>query len=164
MDDRFGARAVIIFLPDRPDDLRPRPDLGRQHHRVFFFIRTEAAPEGAFFASLPEQVFIGLGGLIGAVSGPLQASCRSLLIRLAPPDRMTQYFGLMALSGKLTSFLAPLAVSVVTSLTSSQPAGMSVILVFFCARPRPSHDGYGKAGRASGLNPFHSVNKKTRRL
>ena len=44
---------------------------------------------------------------------------------------MTQYFGLLALSGKVTSFLAPLAVGIVTSLTTSQPAGMSVILVFF---------------------------------
>lgn len=130
MDDRFGARAVIIFCLI----VLMICGLGLisvDSTTVFFVIRTEAAPEGAFFASLPEQVFIGLGGLIGAVSGPLQASCRSLLIRLAPPDRMTQYFGLMALSGKLTSFLAPLAVGVVTSLTSSQAAGMSVILVFF---------------------------------
>ncbi|MEC9401835.1 MAG: MFS transporter, partial [Pseudomonadota bacterium] len=92
---------------------------------------TAAAPEGALFASLPEQVFIALGGVIGAVSGPLQASCRSLLVRIAPPQHVTQYFGLLALSGKVTSFLAPLTVGVVTALTASQPAGMSVILVFF---------------------------------
>ncbi|GAB4541728.1 MAG: hypothetical protein Tsb0019_41340 [Roseibium sp.] len=44
---------------------------------------------------------------------------------------MAQYFGLLALSGKVTSFLAPLTVGLVTAATGSQPAGMSVILLFF---------------------------------
>ncbi|MET1416155.1 MFS transporter [Roseibium sp. HPY-6] len=130
MDDRFGAKPVIIFSLV----VLMICGLGMisvDRTTVFFVIETEAAPEGALFASLPEQVFIALGALIGAVSGPLQASCRSLLIRLAPQEHMTQYFGLLALSGKVTSFLAPLAVGVVTALFNSQPAGMSVILVFF---------------------------------
>jgi len=130
MDDRFGAKPVIVF------SLIVLMICGFgmisiDKTTVFFVFHTEAPPEGALLASLPERVFIGLGAIIGAVSGPLQASCRSLLIRLAPREHMTQYFGLLALSGKVTSFLAPLAVGIVTDLTSSQPAGMSVILVFF---------------------------------
>lgn len=130
MDDRFGAKPVIVFSLI----VLMFCGLGMisvDSTTVFFVIKTAAAPEGALFASLPEQVFIALGAVIGAVSGPLQASCRSLLVRLAPHEHMTQYFGLLALSGKVTSFLAPLAVGIVTSLTASQPAGMSVILVFF---------------------------------
>ncbi|POF32804.1 MFS transporter [Roseibium marinum] len=130
MDDRFGARPVIVFSLI----VLMICGLGMisiDRTTVFFVITTKAAPEGALFASLPEQVFIGLGAAIGAVSGPLQASCRSLLIRLTPREHVTQYFGLLALSGKVTSFLAPLTVGVVTALTASQPAGMSVILVFF---------------------------------
>jgi UMF1 family MFS transporter len=130
MDDRFGAKPVLIFSLI----VLMICGLGMisvDRTTVFFVIKTEAAPEGALFASLPEQVFIGLGALIGAVSGPLQASCRSLLIRLVPHEHMTQYFGLLALSGKVTSFMAPLAVGVVTAVTNSQPAGMSVILLFF---------------------------------
>lgn len=130
MDDRFGARPVIVFSLV----VLMFCGLGMisiDRDTVFFVIRTEPAPEGALFASLPEQMFIVLGAIIGAVSGPLQASCRSLLVRLAPREHMTQYFGLLALSGKVTSFMAPLAVGVVTSLSGSQPAGMSVILVFF---------------------------------
>jgi UMF1 family MFS transporter len=50
---------------------------------------------------------------------------------LAPADRITQYFGLFALSGKVTSFMAPLAVSLVTGITMSQKAGMAVLIVFF---------------------------------
>lgn len=130
MDDRFGAKPVLIFslivLIICSVGM-----ISVDETTVFFVIKVQAAPEGAMFASLPEQIFITLGGLIGAVSGPLQASCRSLLVRLAPHAHMTQYFGLLALSGKVTSFLGPLAVGIVTALTASQRAGMSVIIVFF---------------------------------
>jgi UMF1 family MFS transporter len=44
---------------------------------------------------------------------------------------MTEFFGLFALSGKLTSFLGPLAVGLVTTLFASQRIGIAVILVFF---------------------------------
>lgn len=130
MDDRFGARPVIVFALV----MLMICGLGMisiDRTTVFFVLKAEAAPEGALFASVPEQVFIGLGAVIGAVAGPLQASCRSLLIRLAPKEHMTQFFGLLALSGKLTSFLAPLSVGILTSVTGNQSAGMSVILVFF---------------------------------
>lgn len=132
LDDRFGPKLIILFSLI----VLMICGLGMisvDRTTVFFIIETAAAPEGALFASLPEQVFITLGAIIGAVAGPLQASCRSLLIRLAPEDQMTQFFGLLALSGKVTSFLAPLAVGVVTAATNSQSAGMSVILLFFAA-------------------------------
>ena len=130
VDDRFGPKIVIAFSLI----VLMICGLGMisvDRTTVFFFIQTPAAPKGALFASLPEQIFITLGAIIGAVSGPLQASCRSLLIQLAPKNLMTQYFGLLALSGKVPSFLAPLAVAVVTAAADSQRAGMSVILVFF---------------------------------
>jgi len=132
MDDRFGPKLVIVFSLI----VLMICGLGMisvDQTTVFFVIKTPAAVEGELFASLPEQVFITLGAIIGAVSGPLQAACRSLLIQLAPRDQITQYFGLLALSGKVTSFLAPLTVALVTAATASQPAGMSVILVFFAA-------------------------------
>ena len=65
------------------------------------------------------------------VAGPLQAASRSLLVRLAPQDRITQYFGLFALSGKVTSFVGPLLIGLVTAITASQRAGMAVLVLFF---------------------------------
>ena len=130
LDDRFGAKPVILVSLV----VLMICGLGMisiDKTTVLFFIKTQAAPAGAQFASLPEQMFIALGAVIGAVSGPLQASSRSLLVRLAPREHMTQYFGLLALSGKVTSFLAPLAVGIVTALSGSQAGGMSVVLVFF---------------------------------
>ena len=41
-----------------------------------------------------------------------------------------EFFGLFALSGKATSFLAPLAIGVTTGLFNDQRSGMLVILFF----------------------------------
>lgn len=99
---------------------------------VFFVFDVEAtAPGAGLFASLPEKMFLVLGGVLGAAAGPLQAASRTLLVHVAPPASLTRYFGLFALSGKVTSFLAPALVGVVTAVTASQAAGMAVIIVFF---------------------------------
>ena len=72
-------------------------------------------------------------GNSGVVGGPLQAASRTLLIRLAPPDRVAQYFGLFALTGKVTSFVGPLLIGAITAITASQKAGMAVLVLFFVA-------------------------------
>ena len=101
---------------------------------LFFVIKVAPpVPGGGMFAAPAEKAYLALGFLIGMAAGPLQAASRTLLIRLAPPDRITQYFGLFALSGKVTSFMAPLAVSIVTAVTASQKAGMAALVVFFSA-------------------------------
>jgi UMF1 family MFS transporter len=71
------------------------------------------------------------GAIIGVAAGPLQASSRTLLARLAPREHIGEFYGLFALSGKLTSFAGPLAVAAVTAATASQKAGISVLVGFF---------------------------------
>ncbi len=88
-------------------------------------------PGGALFASAAERAYLVLGCMIGAAGAPLQAASRSLLIRMAPKDRIAQYFGLFALTGKVTSFIGPLLISIVTAATASQKAGMAVLVLFF---------------------------------
>jgi UMF1 family MFS transporter len=53
-----------------------------------------------------------------------------MLARLAPESRMTEFFGLYTMSGEATSFAAPFAVAVATSLSGSQQWGMAAILAF----------------------------------
>ncbi|RTL53971.1 MAG: MFS transporter [Bradyrhizobiaceae bacterium] len=99
---------------------------------LFFVVKvTPPVPGGGLFAAPAEKAYLVLGLLIGLAAGPLQAASRTLLIKLAPKDRITQHFGLFALSGKVTSFTAPLVVSIVTAITASQKAGMAVLVVFF---------------------------------
>jgi UMF1 family MFS transporter len=71
--------------------------------------------------------------VVGLVSAPVQASSRSLLARLAPQEKITQFFGLFAFSGKVTAFFAPFLVATLTALTHSQRLGMSAIALFLIA-------------------------------
>ena len=45
-------------------------------------------------------------------------------------DKITQFFGLFAFSGKITAFLAPFFVALITQETGSQRIGMSAVLAF----------------------------------
>ena len=78
-------------------------------------------------------MFLAFAVLVGLVAAPVQAASRALLARLAPPDKITQYFGLFAFSGKVTAFMAPFAVATVTAITGSQRYGMASILLFLVA-------------------------------
>jgi UMF1 family MFS transporter len=100
---------------------------------IFFVEVAAPVPGGALFAGAAERAYLVLGCLIGMAGGPLQAASRTLLIRMAPKDRIAQYFGLFALTGKVTSFIGPLLIGVVTAVTASQRAGMAVLVAFFVA-------------------------------
>ena len=82
-------------------------------------------------SSLPDIAFYVLGALIGAGGGSLQSSSRTMMVRQAPPEKMTEAFGLYALSGKATSFLAPLSIGVMTDITGSQQLGVTPLIGLF---------------------------------
>jgi UMF1 family MFS transporter len=71
------------------------------------------------------------GLLLGIFVGPVQAASRTYMAHVAPPDLQNQMFGLMALSGKVTSFIGPLLVGWLTFFADSQRIGMSVIVLLF---------------------------------
>ena len=100
---------------------------------ILFIKVAPPTPGGALFAASSERAYLLLGCLIGAAGGPLQAASRTLLIKLAPKDRIAQYFGLFALTGKVTSFVGPLLIGIITAVTESQKAGMAVLVLFFVA-------------------------------
>ena len=132
LDDKLGPKRVIggsmwlllfaivaILLVDKDS--------------IFFIKVAPPAPGGALFAASAERAYLLLGCLIGAAGGPLQAASRTLLIRLSPKERVAQYFGLFALTGKVTSFVGPLLIGAITAVTASQKAGMAVLVLFFVA-------------------------------
>jgi UMF1 family MFS transporter len=131
LDDKLGPKRVIagsmlillsaisaILLVDKDSIL---------------FVKVAAPAPGALFSGAAERAYLVLGCLIGAAGGPLQAASRTLLIHMAPKDRVAQYFGLFALTGKVTSFVGPLLIGVITAVTASQKAGMAVLVLFFVA-------------------------------
>jgi UMF1 family MFS transporter len=130
LDDKIGSKPVIagslVVLI-----LMSLAIISTDRDTVLLFPATPKAPDGGLFGSMPEKLYFLFGAAIGTAAGPLQASSRTLLARLAPRDQIGQFYGLFALSGKLTSFLGPLAVAAVTTVTMSQRAGFSALIVFF---------------------------------
>ncbi len=82
-------------------------------------------------SALPDIAFYIAGALIGAAGGALQASSRNMLTRQGDPERMTEAFGLYALSGKATSFIAPLLIGITSDLTGSQRLGITPVVGLF---------------------------------
>ena len=99
---------------------------------VAFFFLDVSMPTAGFglFSSEAERIFLAITVILALSGGPAQAASRTLLARLAPASMMGEFFGLYALSGKATAFMAPLAVALLTSTFASQRAGISMILVF----------------------------------
>lgn len=85
-------------------------------------------PEGS---ALPDIAFYVVGAVIGAAGGVIQSASRTMMVRQANPARMTEAFGLYALSGKATSFLAPLLIGITTYATGSQQLGVSPVIGLF---------------------------------
>jgi MFS transporter, UMF1 family len=132
LDDRLGPKRVIsISMLVLLASIAAILTVDKQ--TVLFVAVAPPFPGGALFASTAERAYLLLGCLIGGAGGPLQAASRTLLIRLAPKDRVAQYFGLFALTGKVTSFVGPLLIGIVTAVTESQKAGMAMLVAFFVA-------------------------------
>jgi UMF1 family MFS transporter len=82
-------------------------------------------------STLPDQAFYVMGILIGAAGGTIQSASRSMMVRQAVPDRTAQSFGLYALAGKATSFIAPFLIGVMTALSGSQQIGVTPLIALF---------------------------------
>ncbi|HOY22101.1 MAG TPA: MFS transporter [Cellvibrio sp.] len=104
---------TLFGLIELPPDI-PYDQLG---HRILFGMPAE-------------QYYVACGLLIGLVFGPAQASSRAYLARSVSVEEAGRFFGLYALSGRATSFLAPMAVASLTLLTDSARIGMCALIVF----------------------------------
>ena len=129
-DDRIGAKTVIILsLAVLLAAAIGILSVSREHVLFTIPVIPKAVGSGPF-SSTGELVFLAFAMAVGFVAASVQAASRSLLARLAPLDKMTQFFGLFAFSGKVTAFLAPFLVATVTAASGSQRAGMAVIAGF----------------------------------
>ena len=80
----------------------------------------------------PDKTWFWISGiLVGFFAGPNQSASRSLLGRFVPEEKENQFYGFYAFSGKLTAFMGPLLLGVLTQAFDSQRAGVSVVIAFF---------------------------------
>ena len=97
---------------------------------LFVVSAPELSPTRGLFGSLQEQVFMAFALLLGFCMGPMQAASRTMIGRLAPPGMVGEFFGLFALSGRATAWMAPTAIGIVTIATQSNRLGVACVLFF----------------------------------
>lgn len=78
-----------------------------------------------------DLAFYVCGAVVGAAGGTVQAASRTMMVYQANPARMTEAFGLYALAGKATSFLAPALIALVTAVSNSTRIGVSPVIGLF---------------------------------
>ena len=105
-----------------------------------------AVSEGS---NLPDLVFYTCGVFIGGMGGILQSASRSMMVRHTRLEKATEGFGLYALSGRATAFLAPALIGIVTAISGDARIGISPLVglfivglvLLFWVHPKGEHDG-----------------------
>ena len=85
-------------------------------------------PEGS---SLPDMIFYICGAAIGGAGGALYSASRSLMVRHTHPERPAEAFGLFALTGKATAFLAPALITLFTVISGNTQIGFIPVIILF---------------------------------
>ena len=85
------------------------------------------------FGTAPELFYIATVMAIAVCLVATYANSRAMMARIAAAERMTEFFGLYALSGEATAFASPAAVAFATTASGSQQWGMAVIVGFLAA-------------------------------
>lgn len=73
--------------------------------------------------------FVGL--LAGSVMGATQSTSRSLMSRLTPDNKKTEFFGFYSLFGKSSAIVGPLVFGLVSYLSSDQSIAILSVGIFF---------------------------------
>jgi UMF1 family MFS transporter len=131
LDDRFGSKrtllgftALLAFAVCGFGVIEP--------DRLFFSIPvTPPTPgDGVMFSTASERLFIAFGVLIAISFGPTGSILRTWMARLSPPGEEGRWFGLFGLSGRATSFAAPMLIGVLTAAVGDQRVMVPVVLGF----------------------------------
>lgn len=111
LDDRFGSRALIVVS----------------------LVGLAVCGVGVLFVGTAQPGFWVLGLALCLFVGPVQASSRAYLTRLATPGREGELFGLYATTGRAATFLAPALFGVAVAVGGSTRFGILGIVVVLVA-------------------------------
>lgn len=134
LDGRLGSkRAILITIGFT--SLATLGMVSCSLERIYFipFDPVEAGNFWAlpYFQTLPEVVYLGTVMLLAMMITAAFATSRAMMARISPPNMMSQFFGLYALSGSATAFLGHGMVTFFTAAFDSQAIGMASVLILF---------------------------------
>ena len=132
LDHRFGSRNGLLIaiggtMVGLVLSLSMRPDT------ILFFIPYDPKSPPVhglpFFETWPEIIYVAIVIIIAIFITAAYANSRTMMARIAPALKMTEFFGLYALSGTATAFLAPQVVARFTDWSGSLAIGLASILI-----------------------------------
>ncbi|MCF6328184.1 MAG: MFS transporter [Henriciella sp.] len=86
---------------------------------------------GPIFTSLSDMTYVCLVIPASFLLGACISSSRYMLVHIAPPHQIGQFFGFYAMAGSVTIWLGPGLVDVMTTVSGNQRIGMSGLAVLF---------------------------------
>jgi UMF1 family MFS transporter len=130
LDDRFGSLAtlkvalgtmimlMLMLISIQPDML-------------FYIVSVSEEPawSSPYFGTIAEIVYFLAFQVFASLFLIALSTSRTLMARISPPEKVTQFFGMYSLSGSVTAFLAPLLVGSMTALFQSQRVGFASLIV-----------------------------------
>jgi len=132
IDHKFGSqRGLLIAVGGTMIglvlSLSMRPDA------ILFFIPYDANSTPAhalpFFESWPEIIYVVIVIIVAIFITAVYANSRTMMARIAPTSKMAEFFGLYALSGTATAFLAPFIVARFTEWSQNNAIGLASIVI-----------------------------------
>lgn len=130
--DRIGTKPALLFSVGGTI-AAGLMSLGFAPDRIFFVFPYPSGAVAAalpYFRTAPELFYIGTVMLLAACLVATYANNRAMMAKVSPETHMTEFFGLYALSGEATAFVAPAAVAFATAASGSQQWGMATIVAF----------------------------------
>jgi UMF1 family MFS transporter len=109
--------------------------LGTTRESILYGLIPAGAPLHGLgiFDTLPDVFYLAVTAFIAALAAANIAASRYMIITLAPPERLSEFFGLFALSSTATVWLGPLLIEWATRTFDDQRIGFSPILLLLGA-------------------------------
>ncbi len=132
LDDTFGSKkAILISIGGTSIGIVLAVSMTPTE--MFFFLPYDTASPPLwslpFFRTLPELMYLIVVLVVAICITAAYANSRTMLARIAPVSKMSEFFGLYALSGTATAFMGPELVGLTTEYFHSQRAGFASILM-----------------------------------
>ena len=130
LDDKFGSLTTLKIAVGMTT-LLLLTLVSVQPDTILFIISvsTEAVWTSPYFSTVAEITYFLTFQVFAAFFLISLSASRTLMARLSPPEKSTQFFGLYSLSGTVTAFLAPVMVASMTGWFQSQRVGFASLLV-----------------------------------
>lgn len=136
LDDRLGSKtAIMISVIMVFIGVVTAVSVTPQTYFFFFPVEQDSAKvwDLPFFQTKAELIYLVAVLIVTVFVAAANGSNRTFLARIAPPEKMAEFFGLYAMSGTVTAFLAPGLIAIMTNAFESQRIGFASLLILLVA-------------------------------